>query len=69
MLSDIRDGGHSPVLVDIALMGAASVSWHRLQPRPRLPPLLLLSSADLRGSSEWQDLVARLGPLSVIFAH
>ena len=57
VLTDIRDGGHSPVLVDILFTGPASICWHR--PQPKLPPLLQLSSTELRGSSEWQDLLLR----------
>ena len=57
VLSDIRDGGHSPVVVDIIFTGSPSISWQR--PQPRLPPLLQLSSPELRGSPEWQDLMSR----------
>ena len=55
VLSAIRDGGHSPVLVDLLLSGPASVCWR--SPQPKLPPLLMLSSAELRLSSAWQDLL------------
>ena len=57
VLSDIRDGGHSPVLVDILFTGSASICWHR--PRPTLPPLLQLSAKELRSSQEWQELLVR----------
>ena len=38
VLSDIRDGGHSPVLVTLRLPSALPLVWQR--PQPKLPPLL-----------------------------
>ena len=55
VLSNIRDGGHSPVLVSLQLGSAAGVDWKR--PLPQLPPLLRLPSADLLASAEWAALV------------
>jgi exonuclease III len=60
----IADGGHSPVVVTLrADVASAAVDWCR--PRPRPPPLLMLSSADLWRSPEWAALVGQwsLSPL------
>jgi exonuclease III len=38
VLTDVRDGGHSPVLVELVYQGPVAVNWQR--PRPRLPDLL-----------------------------
>ena len=57
VLEQVRDGGHSPVVVDVCLGNPGVMTWQC--PRPRLPPLLRLSSTVLRCSPEWQDLVER----------
>ena len=53
--SDVRDGGHSPVLAELRLAVPPILSW--TSPRPRLPDLLRKSSRELRGSTDWKDLV------------
>ena len=55
VLPDVRSGGHCPVLVTLHLAGPVSICWQR--PRPRLPVLLQLSSADLRTSRDWEQLI------------
>ena len=50
VLSDIRDGGHSPVIVDLMHTGASSICWQR--PQPKLPPMLMLSAVELRASQD-----------------
>ena len=57
VLTDIRDGGHSPVIVELALAGPIAINWQR--PRPQLPDLLRQSSQDLRSSVEWATLLQR----------
>lgn len=52
----IRDGGHSPVLVSLAL-DPGRILWS--QPRPRAPAWLSQPSATLRASPEWQALVGK----------
>ena len=54
--SELRDGGHSPVMVELCMQGTPRLVWQ--QPRPRLPPLMMRSSADLRLAPEWAALVA-----------
>ena len=53
-LEDVRDGGHSPVLVELAL-ASGDINWR--PPRPRPPPLLRLTSSELRRSKEWETLL------------
>ena len=55
VFSDVRDGGHSPVLVTLRLTSPSTIRWQR--PRARVPPLLQRPSAELRGP-EWDTLVA-----------
>ena len=57
VLGDIRDGGHSPVVVELQLAGAVAIEWRAPQPRP--PELLLLPSEQLRSSEAWAALVGR----------
>ena len=57
VLGDIRDGGHSPVVVDLHLREAVTIDWRA--PRPRPPVALLGSSKELLGSSAWLGLVDR----------
>ena len=60
VLSDLRDGGHSPVLVTLRFPSAATLVWH--QPQPRLPALLLQVSSVLLSSKEWAALMERWLP-------
>ena len=60
VLSDLRDGGHSPVLVTLRFPSAATLVWH--QPQPRLPALLLQPSSVLLSSKEWAALMERWLP-------
>lgn len=55
VLTAVQDGGHSPVLLDVHLVGPTMLEWHR--PRPRLPPLLQLDYSTLCHSDDWQSLV------------
>ena len=55
VVDDIRDGGHSPVVVELRLSSGV-INW-RPPPRPQLPPLLRQSSAELRASAQWTSLV------------
>ena len=55
VLESVQDGGHSPVLVHLVLQAPVILHWS--SPRARLPPLLSLSSTDLRSSLLWQQLV------------
>ena len=48
VLESVQDGGHSPVLVHLVLQAPVILHWS--SPRARLPPLLSLSSTDLRSS-------------------
>ena len=57
VLTDVRDGGHSPVLVELVLTGPTAIHWQR--PRARLPDLLQLSSQELRTSPAWAALLER----------
>ena len=50
--SEILEGGHSPVLVELRLRSAWSLHW--TCPRPRLPDVLRLPGSDLRKSPEWK---------------
>ena len=54
VLEDVRDGGHSPVLVTLS-RNAAPVDWR--PPRPKPPPLLFEPSACLAVSAEWASLL------------
>ena len=51
----LRDGGHSPVGVDLNIAGPTTIIWQ--QPHPRPPPLLSLSCAELQQSTEWLSLL------------
>ena len=55
VFSNIRDGGHSPVIVHLRLHSSVAINWKR--PLPRLPPLLHLSSVELLASPVWTALV------------
>jgi exonuclease III len=55
VLSSVRDGGHSPVLLSLRLGSATGINWRR--PVPRLPPLLRLPSAELSASPDWTALL------------
>ena len=55
VLSDVRDGGHSPVLVELALTGPIRIEWRR--PRAKLPELLAQTSQELRSSDRWAALL------------
>ena len=54
VLEEVRDGGHSPVLIHLAL-DTGHVDWQ--PPRPRPPPLLYEPSAALAESSDWAHLI------------
>ena len=54
---EVRSGGHCPVLVTLRLAGPISIPWQR--PRPRLPALLQLSSAELHNFPDWTSLVQK----------
>ena len=49
VLGDIRDGGHSPVVVELHLREAVTIEWRAPHPRPPLG--LFGSSEELRGSA------------------
>jgi exonuclease III len=55
VMEEVRDGGHSPVLVELQVSGVVAISWCR--PRPRPPPLFNRSSQELSQSAEWRALV------------
>ena len=55
VLQSVRDGGHSPVLVQLQLDTPLVLDWKR--PQPRLPELLCQSSAELRQSAAWHTLL------------
>ena len=57
VLSDIRDGGHSPVLVTLRLPSDLPLVWQR--PQPKLPLLLCQPSSVLQHSAAWTHLVDR----------
>ena len=57
VLQSVRDGGHSPVLLELRLDAPVVLSWQR--PLPRLPLLLGLSSLELGQSAAWEALVQR----------
>jgi hypothetical protein len=54
-ISEVRDGGHSPVVVDISFCGPTSICWRA--PRPRPPNVMLLSSTELLKSWDWTSLL------------
>ena len=54
VVSAVRDGGHSPVVVSLAAP-VVRLTWRR--PRPKLPELLQLPSAELKTSRSWEELV------------
>ena len=64
VLVDIRDGGHSPVLVELSLSGPATIDWRK--PPAQLPTLLQQSSQELQSSPVWSDLLARWCSTSVV---
>ena len=51
VLTWIRDGGHSPVVVNLSFSGKVSICWK--SPRPKPPDLMLLSSIELGRSNDW----------------
>lgn len=51
---EVRDGGHSPVLVTLAL-DTGYIMWR--PPRPRLPDVLVTRSAVLTSSPAWSTLM------------
>ena len=55
VLTDIEHGGHCPVMLSLRLPGPTRICWQ--QPRPKLPRLLLLPSADLRQNAVWLRLL------------
>ena len=57
VLESVGDGGHSPVMFDVRLDGPPSLNW--IRPRPRLPALLTLGSAELNKSVAWEELLVR----------
>ena len=57
VLSDIRDGGHAPVLVTLRLPSDMPLVWQR--PQPKLPLLLCQPSSVLQHSAAWTHLVDR----------
>jgi hypothetical protein len=57
VMSDIQDGGHSPVLVTLRLPSALPIIWQ--QPRPKLPPILTQPSSVLQSSADWANLMDR----------
>ena len=57
VLTEIRDGGHSPILAELLVSGPVSIDWKR--PRAQLPELLRLSSQELRISADWAELLGR----------
>ena len=57
VLDTVRDGGHSPVLVELHFSGPLVIDW--CLPRRRVPELLTHSSGELRQSAEWQELLSR----------
>jgi hypothetical protein len=57
VMTELRDGGHSPVLVELVWAGPVTINWQR--PRPQLPSLLQLSSGELRSSAAWTELLQR----------
>ena len=60
VLAHIQDGGHSPVIATLRLSQPLALCWQC--PRPRPPAVLLQSSAELRGSADWADLLSRWIP-------
>ena len=57
VMTELRDGGHSPVLVELVWAGPVTINWQR--PRPQLPSLLQLSSGELRSSAACAELLQR----------
>ena len=55
VLSDVRDGGHSPVIISLRLPSSLPLKWQR--PQPKLPQLLRQPSKVLSVSKEWAALV------------
>lgn len=56
VVTEVRDGGHSPVVVSLCAP-VVRLGWRR--PRPQLPELLQSSSVELRDSEEWKTLLER----------
>ena len=56
-MTEVRDGGHSPVLVEITWVGPVTLNWQ--QPRARVPDLLKLPPRELRSSPAWTALLER----------
>ena len=57
VFSHIRDGGHCPLVATLHLSQPLPIVWQR--PRPQLPALLRLSSAELRTSPDFKALLER----------
>ena len=64
VMSDVRDGGHSPVVVELAWAGPVALDWQR--PRAKLPELLTLSTRELLASEKWTELLERWGASTVV---
>ena len=56
VISTVCSGGHSPVVVTLHSRPVA-LQWQR--PRPRLPPIMYLSSAELQCSTTWASVLQR----------
>jgi hypothetical protein len=56
VLTEVRDGSHSPVVVSLCLP-VVRLSWRR--PRPQLPDLLRGSAVELCDSEDWKVLMER----------
>ena len=57
VLQSVRDGGHSPVLVQLRVGDPLVLDWQR--PSPRLPLMLCQSSGDLGRSVDWLAVLDR----------
>ena len=55
VISSVRDGGHSPVVVALSFSGKVSMCWK--SPRPKPPALMFLSSAELSRSNDWAKVM------------
>ena len=65
VVTEVRDGGHSPVVISMRLP-VVRLNWRR--PRPQLPELLRCSSLELQASLEWRQLLAKWTPSSSVQA-
>jgi hypothetical protein len=66
VVSSLCDNGHNPVVVALQLSGPRPVDWR--PPRPRLPPLLTLTSKELASSADWAKLVAEWSAVPTVQA-